>query len=393
MYPSLYYLFADLFGIHFAPLKIFQMFGCMVAVAYLTASYIFSKELKRKEKDGLLHPFTQKVKRGEKASVAELIEAFIIGAFGGLIICKLIYIFQNQSTFGDDPQSLLLSRKGINIFVVIAAGAIYTFLKYRDKEKHKLPEPELVDEEVHPFQLTGNVTLLAAGAGLAGAKLFDGLENYQEFFQHPIQSLLSFSGLTVYGGLIVGSIAILYYIKKKGLPLLPVMDAAAPAMMIGYSIGRIGCQLSGDGDWGIANSSPKPGWMSFLPDWMWAFNYPHNVIDKGVPIIGCADIHCSVLEVPVFPTPFYETFFCAILFFILWGIRKKIKIPGILFCIYLMMNGVERFFIELIRVNIKYTIFGMQVTQAQIIAPLFFLLGLFGIYYFRKKAHEQPATS
>ena len=105
------------------------------------------------------------------------------------------------------------------------------------------------------------------------------------------------------------------------------------------------------------------------------------------------DVHCNALDIPVFPTPFYETVMCGILFFVLWGIRKKIKTPGVLFCIYLMMNGVERFLIELIRVNIKYDIFGLQITQAQLIAPMLFLLGLVGIYYFRKRAaNEQIAT-
>ena len=389
MYPSLYYLFADLFGIHFDLLKMFQMFGCMVALAYLTASYVFSKELKRKEKDGLIHPFIQKVMRGKKASITELIEAFIIAFIVGF---KLFYVIFNFQAFTADTQGALLSTKG-NLIGGLALGILYGYLRYRDKEKQRLPEPKLVDEEMHPYQLTGNITLLAAGAGLAGAKLFDGLENYKDFFQHPLEYLFSFSGLTVYGGLIAGSIAILYYIKRKGLPMLPFMDAAAPAMMIGYSIGRIGCQLAGDGDWGIANPAPKPHWMSFLPDWMWAFNYPHNVIDRGIPIIGCADVHCSVLDVPVFPTPFYETVVCAILFFILWGMRKRITTPGVIFCIYLMMNGVERFFIELIRVNIKYNVFGVEITQAQIIAPIFFLVGLFGIFYFRKKTNEQSAAS
>ena len=99
-----------------------------------------------------------------------------------------------------------------------------------------------------------------------------------------------------------------------------------------------------------------------------------------------------MLKYPVFPTPFYETVMCAILFFIMWRIRKKITAPGVMFSIYLAMNGVERFLIELIRVNVKYDIFGFKITQAQIISPIFFLLGIFGIYYFNKRAKNAIAT-
>jgi prolipoprotein diacylglyceryltransferase len=83
-----------------------------------------------------------------------------------------------------------------------------------------------------------------------------------------------------------------------------------------------------------------------------------------------------------------------IIFFILWKMRKKIVIPGVLFCWYLVFNGIERFGIELIRVNIKYHIFGIDATQAQLISPLFFLLGVIGIFYFTNKAKKnaQGAT-
>jgi phosphatidylglycerol:prolipoprotein diacylglycerol transferase len=394
MYASLYYMFADLFGVHWEWLKMVQMFGCMVAIAYLTASYVFSKELQRKEKDGLIHPFTRKVFIGEKASIYQLLEAFIVTFIIGY---KLVYIALNFNDFTNDTQGAILSLKG-NLPGGLILGIAYTYMRYREKEKQRLPEPKLVDETVHPYQLTGNVTLISAGAGLLGAKLFDGLENFSDFIKHPVEYLFSFSGLTVYGGLIVGSISVLYYIKKKGMSLLHFMDAAAPAMMIGYSVGRIGCQMAGDGDWGIANLAPKPGWMSFLPDWMWSFNYPHNVIgntlpsDQVVSIPGCVEKYCLMLKYPVFPTPFYETVMCAILFFIMWRLRKKITAPGVMFSIYLAMNGVERFLIELIRVNVKYDIFGFKITQAQIISPIFFLLGIFGIYYFNKRAKNAIAT-
>jgi prolipoprotein diacylglyceryltransferase len=98
--------------------------------------------------------------------------------------------------------------------------------------------------------------------GILGAKLFDNLENWDRFIQNPIGNLLSPSGLTFYGGLICAAIAICWYAAKKGIKLWHLVDSAAPALMIAYAIGRIGCQVSGDGDWGIYNSayvSDRPG--------------------------------------------------------------------------------------------------------------------------------------
>ena len=166
--------------------------------------------------------------------------------------------------------------------------------------------------------------------------------------------------------------------------------------MIAYGVGRIGCQLSGDGDWGIVNHWAMPKFLRFLPHWMWSFNYPHNVIREGILIPGCQGNYCYMLAHGVFPTPFYETVSSFIFVIILWSIRKKIKTPGIIFSIYLMMNGFERFLIEHIRINVPYHFLGIVATQAEIISPILFLLGLIGIFYFRKhdfsakKAKSEP---
>ena len=114
---------------------------------------------------------------------------------------------------------------------------------------------------------------------------------------------------------------------------------------------------------------------SFFPDWMVAYSYPHNVINEGIRIPGCMDQYCAQLPLPVFPTPFYETILCLILFFIIWSMRKRFTIPGTLFAFYLILNGIERFFIEKIRVNNKYNIFGFHPTQAEIISFLLILTG------------------
>ncbi|MCP4552106.1 MAG: prolipoprotein diacylglyceryl transferase, partial [Bacteroidetes bacterium] len=167
-------------------------------------------------------------------------------------------------------------------------------------------------------------------------------------------------------------------------------DSVAPALMIAYAIGRIGCQIAGDGDWGIVNMAPQPEWLSFMPDWLWAYDYPNNVLNKGVLIDGCSGLHCYRLANPVFPTPVYETIACLILFSGLWMTRKRIKIPAVLFSIYLILNGIERFFIEKIRINETYNVSGYKITQAEIISVGLIILGISGIIILRKHFKAKP---
>jgi prolipoprotein diacylglyceryltransferase len=159
--------------------------------------------------------------------------------------------------------------------------------------------------------------------------------------------------------------------------------------MISYGIGRVGCQVAGDGDWGIVNNRPNP--YSWLPDWVWSYTYPHNVINAGVPIPGCEGNYCNELPLPVYPTAFYETVACFLLFVLLWSLRKKITVPGRLFGLYLAVNGVERFFIEKIRVNTKYNIFGFQPTQAEIISSLLVITGIIIWFWARKYQQTHPS--
>ncbi|OYZ47714.1 MAG: hypothetical protein B7Y15_13560 [Bacteroidetes bacterium 24-39-8] len=97
---------------------------------------------------------------------------------------------------------------------------------------------------------------------------------------------------------------------------------------------------------------------------------------EGVPIPGCVGPYCNQLVSAVYPTALYEVILCSLIFVVLWSIRKKIKIPGQLFGIYLMFNGMERFLIESIRVNTKYESLPFQPTQAQLISLLLLIVGL-----------------
>ena len=377
MYPTISHLLFDLFGINI-PLPI-QTFGFWVAIAFLAASYVISKELKRKEKEGHLSATIIKETIGKPLSIAEIASSLISGFFIGFKFIEAIF---HYADLVENPQDFILSTRG-NFMGGIFIAALSVYLKWNDNQKTKLATPKEIEKTVHPYQLIGNMTMIAAVSGIIGAKVFHNLENMGAFLADPIGQLMAFSGLTFYGGLIAGAVSVIWYAKKYKINTLHLIDAAAPGLMLAYGVGRIGCQLSGDGDWGIDNLAPKPEWMTYLPDWMWSFTFPHNVINAGIPIEGCVGNFCYELANPVWPTAFYEVVMCLIIFIFLWSIRKKIRVPGILFCIYLALNGVERFFIEKVRINTEYNILG-GITQAEIISSCLVLIGLMGsIYLFR----------
>jgi phosphatidylglycerol---prolipoprotein diacylglyceryl transferase len=369
MYPNLQFAFKDLFGVDWQFLRFVNSFGFFVAIAFIVAAIVLTMELRRKSKEGLLHPTEMQVMVGQPASIGELVLNFLLGFLLGYKIIAL-FIMDNSAT--EDPQAFIFSPIG-SWPAGIGLGLLFAGLKWYEKNKQKLPKPEKRIVRIWPHDRVGEITILALVFGLLGAKIFDTFENWDSFLKDP-SSILSVSGLTFYGGLICAALAIWLYAKKHKIGFWHLNDAAAPSLMLAYSLGRIGCQVSGDGDWGIANLKSKP--FSWLPDWMWAYKYPNNVNEADTPIPGCIGKYCHELKDAAYPTPFYETVVCLILFLILWSFRKKLKVPGTLFALYLMLNGLERFFIEKIRVNTRLNIFGFQPTQAEVIATLLFLTGL-----------------
>ncbi len=419
MYPNLYYFFKETFGIHLGFLRFINSFGFFVAIAFLVAAALLSRELKRKSSKGLFQPTEMKITVGKPATISELITNFLLGFILGY---KIIALFFFSSKDTQDPQAYIFSGMG-SWPAGILTGLLFAGLKWWEKRKHQLKTPEERLLRIWPQDRVGEITVIALVVGLAGAKLFDIFENWSGFLKDPAAYIFSGGGLTFYGGLICATAAIIWYARRHKMNVRHLADAIAPSLMIAYAIGRIGCQVAGDGDWGIYNSAyilntdnevvladstsfesqtaanaayfqqypntehasfKKPGILGFLPDEFFAYNYPHNVNEVGVPIAGCNDRFCKQLPVPVYPTPFYETIFCTILFFILWGLRDKLRPAGAVFCLYLILNGLERFLIEKMRVNIKTDLPGNP-TQAEIISFSLIVAGVLIWIFISKK--------
>lgn len=415
MFPTLNYLINYIFGtniqVNFPP-----SFGFLVAISFLLAAWVLSSELKRKELQGILTGKKQKITIGKPASPAEILSNALIGAIFGL---KIGGIIAGSPIFKENPQAYLLSLEGSWMGAVLGA-AILGYWKYYEVKKAQLSEPKEVEVLVRPYQQVGTFTIIAAVAGILGAKLFHQFEYWDNFVQDPIGNLFSASGLTFYGGLIGGFLGIWWFCRKNKMPLIHIADAVAPGLILAYAIGRLGCFVSGDGDWGVINSAyridnnrhytlvekeqihedlakykgftdtedyfyiPKPKALSFLPDWLYAFDFPHNVNEQGIPIENCEGQYCRKLPIPVFPTMFYETLMGLLIFAILWFSRKKMKYAGQMFFAYLALNGLERFMIEQIRVNSTFSLLGMNITQAELIAVILMMIGVIGFLTIKK---------
>ena len=209
---------------------------------------------------------------------------------------------------------------------------------------------EFIRKSIDP-ELASSILTAAIVGGWVGAKL------YFVLFEVPagagftglISALFSGSGLTWYGGFLVATVWIVWLTKRRGVSVRAVADAAGMGLANGYGVGRIGCQLAGDGDYGIPTDLP------------WGRAYPNGVV--------------PTLET-VHPAPVYETLAGAAIFGVLWKLRKRLAVPGMLFCLYLVLSGVARFSVEIIRLN-PIVMFGF--TEAQLISLALVDVGVVGV--------------
>jgi phosphatidylglycerol:prolipoprotein diacylglycerol transferase len=206
------------------------------------------------------------------------------------------------------------------------------------------------------LNIATEITLIALVAGIVGAKLFHIFENWNEFIDNPVMAF-SPAGLTWYGGFLLAVLFIYLYVRRKKISFLLISDLNSPGLALGYGIARIGCHLSGDGDYGIPSNLP------------WAYAYEHGTVPTPPGIT-------------VHPTPIYELIAGIIMFIFLWSIRRKKKHVGELFMIYMILTSISRFLVEMIRVNPRII---FNLSQAQIISVILIFVGSVGIYFLRKK--------
>lgn len=204
-------------------------------------------------------------------------------------------------------------------------------------------------------ELAGSIIISAIIGGIVGSKIYYLIQNPQLLQDNFLGSVFSGAGLIWYGGVIGGTITVAWWIRRKGLPFLLVADLMAPLLLLGQSMGRMGCFLSGDGCYGPPSDLP------------WAMSFPNGVV--------------PTMET-VHPTPLYDTILLLALFFLLWSLRKKDFRPGTFFGLFGIFMGVERFFTESWRTDPKY-ILGF-LSEAQIISIILFTGGAFLIYYVNK---------
>jgi len=250
MYPNLYYVFKDWFGVEWHGLSFLNTFGLMVAMGFVTAAIVLSKELQRKEKEGLLSPREEMITVGKPASFSDLLMNAIVGFIFGYKIFGLFFSKAPEV----NPQDYIFSTDG-NFLGGLLVGGFLTWFKWWDKNKQKLKEPERRNVRIWPHDRVGDIIILGLIFGIIGAKLFDNLENWDDFVQDPIGRLFSASGLTFYGGLILAAIAICWYASRKGIKIIHLVDAAGLALLLAYAVVHIGCQVSGVCVWGIFKGS------------------------------------------------------------------------------------------------------------------------------------------
>ncbi len=189
-----------------------------------------------------------------------------------------------------------------------------------------------------PVDWAYEIVFAALLGGVIGARGYFLIQNYSTVKHDLLGSVFSGSGLVWYGGAIGGAIGVLAWMRWRDALELRMFDMTATALALGYGIGRIGCQVSGDGDYGIRSSLP------------WAMGYPHGTVPTAP-------------GVRVQPTPIYETVSMCLLAYLLWQLRDRVR-PGVVFALYLVLSGLERFLVEFVRRN-KEVFVGLTAPQVE----------------------------
>jgi phosphatidylglycerol---prolipoprotein diacylglyceryl transferase len=225
-------------------------------------------------------------------------------------------------------------------------------------------------------ELSSSLVFAGAVGGLIGARVLFILEEWNSFVRYPWDFIFTGAGFTWYGGVIGGALAATWVVRRAGIPWLITADICAPALALAYGVGRIGCHVSGDGDWGIETTMP------------WGVAYTNAIIGWVHPITGVP----YPPGVKVHPTPIYEFLEAVAVFAVLWSQRKKDYPAGTIFWLYLILSGIARFAVEFWRVNPPIA---GGLSEAQWFSLAVVILGAVMLYVQpgRRSAHSKVAGS
>jgi phosphatidylglycerol:prolipoprotein diacylglycerol transferase len=343
MYPRL---------ITIGPITIYS-FGLMMGIGFFVASFVLHKETVRKY---MVHDFSAELTQFLRAMYAVLV-----------FVLAVAYLIESGV---DGFISSLETNSMKTLAILIGIGALGAALFQKKSTKWFTADTSAF------------IVVTSILAGVTGSKLLYVIENLEQLGRTPFDTIFSPGGLTWYGGFFLVTAVIYYFTKKQDIPFFRVCDAAAPALMIGYGIARIGCHLAGDGDYGIPTDLP------------WGTNYengtyPPSVAFRDFPeIVSRYGVNGVVPNnIPVHPAPVYEFLAGLILFLVLWKFRTAFKQNGQVFMLYLMLAGSARLAVEFIRINPRL-LFGL--TEAQLFSVILILVGLVGFFSLQKK--NQTAT-
>ena len=211
--------------------------------------------------------------------------------------------------------------------------------------------------------LAYTITALAIVFGVYGSKVLWLLEHWGALLADPLEVALN-PGMTFYGGLVMGTAAIFLYVRSRRVGFASVLDAAAPALMIAYGIGRLGCHLAGDGDYGMPTTLP------------WGTDYSHGFVPPSRALAIFPDIAARYPGgvVPdntlLHPTPVYEFLLGVLGCAILRRLDRR-QPPGRLFVVYLMLSSTFRFAVEFLRLNPRVA---LGLTDAQLVSGALFVV-------------------
>jgi phosphatidylglycerol---prolipoprotein diacylglyceryl transferase len=270
---------------------------------------------------------------------------------------------------------LTIPTFGLMVAIALLVSAYVLQADFERRRAQLVRIPGYQSQKDEGFLIIG----IAGIAGLIGARLYHVLEEPHELFAHPAELLFSRFGFAWFGGFLGGLIALIILARRLKIPLLLFLDICSPAACVGYALGRIGCLLSGDGDYGKPTSWP----------WPWAVSLPNGVVPTTETCVQWG----WPADCRVYPTPIYEFVIWMAIAALLWRLGTKslhgAKPQGEIFAYYLILTGIARFLIEIIRINPRWFL-GLSNAQTASLASV--IIGLVVLWRIGAQARESRAA-